>query len=242
MFHTKRVDEEYALADDSELKDFILQKTLSLHQDEQQVGEVMVLAHSYLPKFAYLQAEFYRKELPSDVFFKNGLVQRGHTYQELQISSENSLQGIVLSKEMGIILSNVENHFLVREKDIDGLLEHISYQKQHREEFCDYVSVGSSAMGFLGYDYQPVGQNLREKIFLRKGKEADAIKKETLTNPENLQEEDYVYNGELFLRKKRCGDISITIGRTSFILQREGQGLYLRDPQIDCLRKVMEIY
>ena len=242
LFYTKRVDEEYALADDRGLEDFILQKTVTLHQDEQQVGEVIVLAHRYLPDTAMLQAEFYRKELPSDVFFENGLVRRGYTYQKLEISLGDSLQGIVLSKETGIILSHVENHFLVREKDMAALFEHISYQKQHREEFADYVAVGSSAMGFLGYDYQPAGTELKEKIFLRKGKEVDAIKKETLKNPENLQEEDCVYNGELFLRKKRCDDISITLGRTSFILQREGQGLYLRDQQIDCLKKVLEMY
>ncbi len=238
MFHTKRVDEEYALAE-QDLEDFLLRKTLTLHDNSEQIGEVLVFAHKYLPEMMVLQAEFYRMPLSSDVFFEKGLMHREHAFKPLQTTS---LQGIVLSKSSGIILPTVENHFLAREEDFSAILNGIFYQEQHREEFADYIAVGSSGTGFGGYDYQPVGKELKEKIFLRKGKEADTITKETLKNQENEKDEDCVYNGEVFLRKKKFDGFSVTVGRTSFILQRERQGVYLRNQQISCLRKVIEIY
>src|SRR3989338_2141355 len=241
MFHTKRVDEESAFTE-SELEGIILQKTLTLHHDLEQVGEVVVFAHKYLPDIAVLQAERYKTPLPLDIFFAKGLVRRGYSSQPVKIPSGDSLQGIVLSKSSGRVLPGGEDHFLGREKDIKNILEVIQYRQQHKEEFCDYVVVGSSGNGFLGHYYQPAGKELREKIFLAKRKEDDMIKKETLKNHKNEKEEDAVYNGELFLRKKSFDDFTITLGRTSFILQREGQGLYLRNQQIDCLRKVLEMY
>ncbi|MBI2666924.1 hypothetical protein HYX13_04895 [Candidatus Woesearchaeota archaeon] len=240
MLRTKRIDEEFSCTE-PDLEDFLVRKTLTLFRDQERLGEVLIFAHKHLPEWAYLQAELYPQELPSDIFFEKGLVRREHAFKPVQTTSSQSLQGMVLSKHSGLILPYVENHFLLREEEMPLILERLAYQQQHREEFADYVAIGSSGTGFLGYDYQPLGKKLREKIFLRKGKEADEIKKETVKNTE-LNEEDAVYNGELFLRKKIFDSFTISTGRTSFILQKEGQGLYLKDQQIGCLKKAVEMY
>lgn len=244
MYQTKSIGEEIALEDQG-LENLVLKRVCFLLQDRQQVGEVLQISHNFNPASYLLQAEFYHTKLPSDIFFERNLVHREHAFEPL--SMVKPLGGIVISKKTGVILTNTQNHLLIRSERLADVLESISYQEQHRESFASYHAVGTSIGGLRGYDYQPPGLDTENLKFFHKGEKTESIIKESIdVVEENVDARYELWNGEKVSRNVPLGDgLEASIGRDMITLIKsslEKEGIVLRFLQIPALKKIINIY
>lgn len=253
MLKTKRIDEEYALQE-QELEGLVLKRLAALYKDEERVGELLQITHGqgeFSPGYL-LQAELYFSDLPADLFFEKNLVLRKNVSAPLCLRYR-PLKGIVLSKDTGVILW-AQNHINLRPEWLDDVLECIAYQEKNQEHFAAYISIGNSGVGFLGYDYQPPGPEVKNKKFFHKGAEVDSIKKEQWELVKDDGDVRYEYwNSEKVSRNFPInGDgLEATIGRYNLELTytlagslagRGGEALHLWHQQIPALKKLIEIY
>ncbi|MDP3639803.1 MAG: hypothetical protein Q8R53_01205 [Nanoarchaeota archaeon] len=246
MYHTKKIDEEFAF-DEPDLDKFILRRVSSLCQDGQEVGQVLHIAynHQYASSDYELQAEFYPQPLPADNLFAAGLVHRKNAYEPLQI--DGSLEGIVLSKgSTGVIYPEQQNRLFLRPEWFAAVLGVIAYQAEQRETFAGYRASGHSWCGFLGYYYQPPGPDQEKRKFLEKGTETDSIS--TVLHAKLKQNgcvEKYEYwNAEkvsLTLPLEETG-IEATLWRDDLRLNRGEESVHLWRHQIPALKKIIELY
>ncbi|HLC97991.1 MAG TPA: hypothetical protein VJC21_04385 [Candidatus Nanoarchaeia archaeon] len=247
MYHTKRIDEEFAF-DEPDLEKFVLRKVSSLCQDGQEVGKVLQVAynHQYTSSDYELQAEFYPQPLPADNFFAAGLVHRQHAYEPLQ--ADGSLEGIVLSKgSTGVIYPKKKNCLFLRPAWFAVVLGILAEHAEQRETFAGYRASGHSWCGFLGYYYQPPGPDQEKRKFLEKGKETDSISTvvQAKIGKESAGKEVYEYwNSEKVSVTKPLGETGIeaTLWRDDLRFKRGEESFHLWRHQIPALQKLVQLY